>query len=281
MVILTSKRGSAHGNADCSPPSDPSYDIEFFWDPVCPFAWITSRWVVKVAAQRNFAVDWRFISLRLLNKHKDYATEFPPEYEQGHTAGLRMLRVAAAVRHDQGRDPLGALVTAYGESYWDKPKGSGMRTHLSTTEHAVEVLTAAGLATDYADALDDTSWDTMLDAETELALSRTAAMSARRSSRSDRQTACRSSAPSFRGSIRCRRPAVVGRRHCACSVPRLRRDEAVDAGDTTTQHPRRHQRYTNVGRLDRGSPSRTSRLRSGIERLTPSRSSLRNGRSQI
>ncbi|MEZ5379272.1 MAG: hypothetical protein R2733_22425 [Acidimicrobiales bacterium] len=155
------------------PPSDPSYDIEFFWDPVCPFAWITSRWVVKVAAQRNFAVDWRFISLRLLNKHKDYATEFPPEYEQGHTAGLRMLRVAAAVRHDQGRDPLGALVTAYGESYWDKPKGSGMRTHLSTTEHAVEVLTAAGLATDYADALDDTSWDTMLDAETELALSRT------------------------------------------------------------------------------------------------------------
>ena len=155
------------------PPSDPRYDIEFFWDPVCPFAWITSRWVARVAALSDFSVDWRFISLRLLNKDKDYATEFPPEYEQGHTAGLRMLRVAAAIRDDLGREPLGALVEAYGHSYWDKPRGSGMRAHLSTTEHATEVLEAAGLPTSYASALDDTSWDELLDAETELALSRT------------------------------------------------------------------------------------------------------------
>jgi 2-hydroxychromene-2-carboxylate isomerase len=149
------------------------YDIEFFWDPVCPFAWLTSRWVVKVVAQSNYSVDWRFISLRLLNKAKDYATEFPPEYEAGHTAGLRMLRVASAVRHELGREPLGALVTAYGESYWDKPKGSGMRARLSTKEHVDEVLTAAGLPTKYAAALDDTTWDKVIDEETELALSRT------------------------------------------------------------------------------------------------------------
>lgn len=155
------------------PPSESSYDIEFFWDPVCPFAWLTSRWVEKVAAQRAYRVDWRFISLRLLNKDKDYATEFPPEYERGHTAGLRMLRVAAAVRDELGREPLGALVTAYGESYWDKPRGSGMSHHLSTHAHAGEVLTAAGLPTRFAEALDDTSWDELLDQETELALSRT------------------------------------------------------------------------------------------------------------
>ncbi len=150
-----------------------SYDIEFFWDPVCPFAWITSRWVDLVAAQRDYQVDWRFISLRLLNKHKDYATEFPPAYEHGHTAGLRMLRVAAAVRDELGREPLGPLVKAYGESYWDQPKGSGMRAHLSTLEHASEVLAAAGLPTRFAAALDDTSWDQLLDDETELALART------------------------------------------------------------------------------------------------------------
>ncbi len=154
-------------------PSDTHYDIEFFWDPVCPFAWITSRWVVKVAAQTDYRVDWRFISLRLLNKHKDYATEFPAGYEFGHTAGLRMLRVAAAVRADLGREPLGSLVTAYGESYWDQPGSSGMRDRLSTTEHVEHVLTSAGLPTTYAAALDDTGWDQLLDDETELALSRT------------------------------------------------------------------------------------------------------------
>lgn len=164
---------STTGGAGSSAASDEHYDIEFFWDPVCPFAWITSRWVAKVAEQSNFSVDWRFISLRLLNKHKDYATEFPPEYEAGHTAGLRMLRVAAAVRAELGRAPLDALVAAYGHSYWDQPKGSGMRARLSTTEHVSEVLTAAGLPTSYASALDDTSWDQLLDDETELALSRT------------------------------------------------------------------------------------------------------------
>ena len=154
-------------------PFDRPYDIEFFWDPVCPFAWITSRWVVKVAAQSDYRVDWRFISLRLLNKHKDYATEFPAGYESGHTAGLRMLRVAAAVRADLGREPLGSLVTAYGESYWDQPPGSGMGDRLSTTEHVTAVLDTAGLPTSYADALDDTTWDQLLLDETELALSRT------------------------------------------------------------------------------------------------------------
>jgi 2-hydroxychromene-2-carboxylate isomerase len=155
------------------PPSDPSYDIEFFWDPVCPFAWITSRWLELVVAQTGDAVDWRFISLRLLNKDKDYATEFPPEYEQGHTAGLRMLRVAAAIRAAEGRAALAPVVEAYGQSYWDRPKGSGMRAYLSTPEHVSEVLGAAGLSTGYVDALDDESWDQLLDDETELALSRT------------------------------------------------------------------------------------------------------------
>jgi 2-hydroxychromene-2-carboxylate isomerase len=155
------------------PASDGGYDIEFFWDPVCPFAWITSRWVEQVAAQRDFDIDWRFISLRLINQHKDYATEFPPEYESGHTAGLRMLRVAAAVRDELGREVLGPLVTAYGRSYWDQPKGSGMRHRLSTEEHVTDVLDAAGLPTRFAASLDDTAWDELLDAESELALSRT------------------------------------------------------------------------------------------------------------
>ena len=68
-------------------------DIEFYWDPICPFAWITSRWVEKVVAQRHMTVDWRFISLRILNEGADYENDFPPNYLDMHTRGIRMLRV--------------------------------------------------------------------------------------------------------------------------------------------------------------------------------------------
>jgi hypothetical protein len=102
-----------------------NYDIEFFWDPVCPFAWITSRWITKVSAQTGYKVDWRFISLRLLNKDKDYATQFPPNYERGHTAGLRMLRVAAKIRAELGREHMGALYEGYAEPPGISPKGRG------------------------------------------------------------------------------------------------------------------------------------------------------------
>lgn len=151
------------------------YDIEFFWDPVCPFAWITSRWVADVAEQTGMTVDWRFISLRLLNKEKDYETEFPPGYEHGHTAGLRFLRVAAAVRAELGRDAMGALVTAYGQSYWDADHADRHAVHarLSSAEHTRDVLAAAGVDERFSAALDDASWDVELDTETELALERT------------------------------------------------------------------------------------------------------------
>ena len=68
-------------------------DIHFYFDPVCPFCWLTSKWVRMVQAERDLSVEWRFISLRLINEHIDYDAHFPPEYEAGHTAGLRLLRV--------------------------------------------------------------------------------------------------------------------------------------------------------------------------------------------
>jgi 2-hydroxychromene-2-carboxylate isomerase len=171
MTSVTSDSG--HEPPTVPPDSDPAYDIEFFWDPVCPFAWITSRWVASVAAQTGYRVDWRFISLRLINKHKDYERDFPPGYEFGHTAGLRMLRVAAAIRHELGRDVLGGVVEQYGRSHWDRPEADPLGRRLSTTEHVAEVLGAAGLPARFADALDDDRWDALLDAESELALSRT------------------------------------------------------------------------------------------------------------
>jgi len=62
-------------------------DIDFHFDPVCPFAWMTSKWMRMVAAQRDYTVDWRFIPLRLINAEIDYDSHCPVGYEEGHTSG--------------------------------------------------------------------------------------------------------------------------------------------------------------------------------------------------
>ena len=70
-------------------------DVDFFWDPMCPWAWIGSRWVADVADRRGLEVQWRFISLRLVNEGRDYDAEFPDGYLEHHDRSLRLLRVAS------------------------------------------------------------------------------------------------------------------------------------------------------------------------------------------
>lgn len=154
--------------------SSPTEQIDFFFDPVCPFAWVTSRWVEQVAGQRPLDVQWRFISLRMVNADKDYATDFPAGYEKFHTAGLRLLRVAAAVRDTAGNDAVGALYTALGAALWDQPPepGSLLRSDAGTSGQAAASLAAAGLDASLADAVDDESFDDRIGAETRLALAR-------------------------------------------------------------------------------------------------------------
>ncbi len=100
-------------------------DINFYFDPVCPFAWMTSKWVRQVQAARDYTVDWRFISLRLLNSHIDYDAHFPPEYEAGHTAGLRLLRMASRVRQEHGRDAVADLYAVLGAEVFDREPEPG------------------------------------------------------------------------------------------------------------------------------------------------------------
>ncbi len=150
-------------------------DMEFFWDPVCPFAWITSRWIVKVVEQSDYSVDWRFISLRLLNTDKNYDTDFPAGYEHGHTAGLRMLRVAARVRQDVNRDAMGPLYTELSGGYFDvpQPQAETVRRVIGTVDYCRSALERAGLDPAFAESADDASFDDEIATETELALSRT------------------------------------------------------------------------------------------------------------
>ncbi|CCG05548.1 hypothetical protein [Blastococcus saxobsidens] len=150
-----------------------SPDLRFWFDPVCPFAWMTSTWVRQVSAQREYAVEWRFISLRLLNAHIDYDTHFPPEYEAGHTAGLRLLRVAARARAEHGPDAVGPLYAALGAQIFETPNEPGDEVRRGTREFLEPVLAEVGLPADLADALDDTAWDEQIRAETDEALALT------------------------------------------------------------------------------------------------------------
>jgi len=153
----------------------PSADLHFYFDPVCPFAWMTSKWVRIVAAQRDYTVDWRFISLRILNADVDYATQFPEHYEDGHTAGLRLLRVCARARHEHGREAVGPLYAALGTRLFDTRRDVDP---LSASEQGSRgmlepLLREAGLPTALADALDDATFDEVIRAETEDALALT------------------------------------------------------------------------------------------------------------
>jgi hypothetical protein len=151
--------------------SDP--DLHFYFDPVCPFAWMTSKWVRMVAAQRDYRVDWRFISLRLLNANVDYAMHFPDHYEDEHTSGLRLLRVFARVRREHGSGAVAPLYEATGARLFDTPRDGLSSVDIGGRPLVESMLREAGHSTDVADALDDTGFDDAIRAETEEALALT------------------------------------------------------------------------------------------------------------
>jgi hypothetical protein len=144
-------------------------DLDFFWDPVCPWAWITSRWVTEVQRHRDLSVRWRFISLAMLNEHRtdDWYT---PAYRAVHLAGLQCLRVGDAVRLAHGEDAVGRLYTELGErfhplqrrdSFLADPKG-----------FLAEALAAAACDPALATEADEAGHDTHIRADTDLALAR-------------------------------------------------------------------------------------------------------------
>jgi len=155
----------------------PRADIRFYFDPVCPFAWMTSKWVRMVQSQRDYAVEWRTTSLRLLNAQIDYEAHFPPEYEAGHTAGLRLLRVVHAARAEHGPEVVGRLYEALGRRIFetsplDEQVVDGVDVR-GTAEFVGPVLDEVGLPRDLVRRLDDESLDTDIRSETEEALALT------------------------------------------------------------------------------------------------------------
>jgi hypothetical protein len=154
-------------------------DIRFYFDPVCPFAWMTSKWVRQVQSQRDYTVDWRFISLRMINAGVDYDAHFPPEYAAGHTAGLRLLRLAARARDEHGREVVGPLYEALGSRIFEgAPLAESERLDddldvRGTAPFVAPALDEVGLPHSLLDALEDEAQDLTISQESDEALSLT------------------------------------------------------------------------------------------------------------
>jgi hypothetical protein len=110
----------------------------------------------------------------MINSHIDYDSHFPAGYEQGHTSGLRLLRVAARARAEHGRAAVGPFYEAVSGEIFDSPGAAGLTPATRGGRAFVEpLLAAAGLPADLADALDDDRWDEEIQAEGDEALALT------------------------------------------------------------------------------------------------------------
>jgi len=128
---------------------DPATSVADFWfDPMCPFAWITSRWMLEVQQVRAVDVHWHVMSLTYLNQDKD----IPDSYREMLAPGWGPVRVITAARERLGDEVVLPLYTAMGVRIHHEKSGV-------TPEMAAAALADAGLPGDLIEAWDDSSYD--------------------------------------------------------------------------------------------------------------------------
>jgi 2-hydroxychromene-2-carboxylate isomerase len=92
-------------------------DVQFWFDPVCPWAWITSRWMLQVQQVRPVRPDWRIMSLAYLNLTQHEGKDLSEDYLERMGRAWGPIRVCAAAAQQAGPEILGPLYTAIGTKF--------------------------------------------------------------------------------------------------------------------------------------------------------------------
>ncbi|MFI7635251.1 disulfide bond formation protein DsbA [Nonomuraea sp. NPDC049400] len=126
--------------------------VDLWFDPACPFAWVTSRWLLEVEKVRPVQPRWRIMSLSVLNEDKDV----PDEYRESTKRAMGTVRVVAAAAAKHGEQVVGPLYTELGTLLHNQGLGKEPERLREIRERALE---AAGLEKELADAADSEEWD--------------------------------------------------------------------------------------------------------------------------
>jgi 2-hydroxychromene-2-carboxylate isomerase len=127
-------------------------DVQFWFDPVCPWAWITSRWILQVQQVRPVQPDWRIMSLAYLNLTQHEGKDLSEDYLERMGRAWGPIRVCAAAAQQAGPGVLGPLYTALGTRFHVQ----GRREDPAVIP---EALAEAGLPEDLASAAKSTEFD--------------------------------------------------------------------------------------------------------------------------
>jgi 2-hydroxychromene-2-carboxylate isomerase len=124
------------------------HHADFWFDPLCPWAWLTSRWMKEVEGVRDVKTRFHVMCLSYLNESKDVSDD----YRERLRKGWGPVRTAMAVAQQHGDDAVDRFYTELGTRFHNQ----GREKDRATVE---EALTASGLPAQLADAMDDETLD--------------------------------------------------------------------------------------------------------------------------
>jgi protein-disulfide isomerase-like protein with CxxC motif len=123
-------------------------EVGFWFDPLCPWAWITSRWMLEVEQLRPVEIRWHVMSLAVLNEGRD----LPDDYRAGLARAWGPVRVIAAAQALHGDAVVLPLYTALGQRFHEQKLPNERAT-------LVGALEEVGLPASLADYADSTEYD--------------------------------------------------------------------------------------------------------------------------